>query len=141
AELHEGSKRDVDALLRKIDALAAQLALSAALAESVKLAEQGKVAEALAALDRAGEVAQADPRAGRQRVLLLLRLERFDEADAVVARLEASGDSRARETVERYPELRFRFQLSLANRLIRSGKPPRELLAAMKPATPEQALE
>ncbi len=144
AELHEGSKRDAEAVLRKIEALSAQLALAAALSESAKLAEQGKMAEALATLDRAGEAALADRRADRQRVVLLLRLERFAEADAGVAKLRAGDASRARDLVERYPELRFRSQLSVANRLIRGGGDAtraRTLLGEMRPATPEQTLE
>jgi tetratricopeptide (TPR) repeat protein len=143
AELHEGSKRDAEALLRKIEALEGQLALAAALSESAKLAERGQIAEALATLDRADAGKLSDPRADRQRVVLLLRLERFAEADAVVEKLRAGDDSRARELLERYPELRFRAQLSVANRLIRGGDAARArvLLDEMKPATPDQALE
>ena len=87
--------------------------------------------------------ALSDPRVERQRVLLLLRLERFDEADAIVERLRGHDDARAREMVDRYPELRFRFQLSVANRLVRGGDgaAARALLGAMQPATPEQTLE
>jgi tetratricopeptide (TPR) repeat protein len=142
-ELHEGSKRDAEILTRKIEALEAQLALAAALSESAKLAEQGKVAEALATLDRADAGAISDPRADRQRVVLLLRLERFADADAVVDKLRLGDDSRARELLERYPELRFRAQLAVANRLIRGNdaKRARDLLGEMRPATPDQALE
>lgn len=143
AELHEVSKRDAEAVLRKVEALSASLALAAALSESAKLAEQGKAAEAMEALDRAGAGAHTDPRAQRQRVILLLRLERFAEADAVVEKLRGGDDARALEMVERYPELLFRSQLSLANRLIRAGDGDRAraLLGEMKPATPEQSLE
>ncbi|MEP7121867.1 MAG: hypothetical protein ABJE95_13185 [Byssovorax sp.] len=142
-ELHEGSKRDAEALLRKIEALEAQLALAAALSESAKLAERGQVAEALATLDRADSGKLSDPRADRQRVILLLRLERFAEADAVVEKLRIGDDSRVRELLSRYPELRFRSQLSVSNRLIRGGdaEKARVLLDGMTPATPDQALE
>lgn len=143
AALHEPSKREAEALLRKMDALGAQLALAAAISASAQLAERGQVEEALATLNAAGEAAAIDPRACRQRALLLLRLSRFAEADAVVAALGAGDDARAREMVERYPELRFRFQLPVVNRLLREGDPraARALLDEMRPAGPEQLLE
>ena len=84
---HEPSRRKAEQVLRKAEALEQQAALAEVLARSGTLLRQGNFAEALAALDGAGE---AEPRVVRQRALLLLKLERFAEAEAAAETLRPS---------------------------------------------------
>jgi hypothetical protein len=52
---------------------------------------------------------------------LLLRLERFEQAEAAVAQLRASSAPLAREFLAAYPPLAFRQRLSAGCRLLRAG--------------------
>ena len=79
-EVDPDARQQVELLSQKIEALAAQEAVAVALTRSRRLLEQGRFDEALAALDAGGPDAEREPRIQRQRALLLLRLERFDES-------------------------------------------------------------
>lgn len=120
-------------LLQRLDLLDAQAAIANALGQSGALLREGKTEAALAALD-AGD--GADPRIVRQRALILLKLERFDAAEAAVAAIHGSTASVAREFLSAYPGLAFRQRIAVACRMIRAGIDV-EALAVLAAATPQ----
>ena len=142
-ELHEPSKKEAGVLLRRIDAFALELGFAEAIAESTRLERRGDFAAALAVLDGAGERAMSDARALRLRIMLLLRLDRFEDADAALATLKASGHASAKSLVDKYPELRFKYGLGAATRLLRANDIDRAntILVALKPTTPDGEIE
>jgi hypothetical protein len=115
---HEPSRRKAEQVLRKAEALEQQAALAEVLARSGTLLRQGNFAEALAALDGAGE---AEPRVVRQRALLLLKLERFAEAEAAAETLRPSTSPVAREFLATFPTLACRQRVAAASRMLRAG--------------------
>ncbi len=137
---HEPSRRLAELILRKADVLEEQTALALALARSGDLLRQGNFPLALAALDGAGA---AEPRVVRQRALLLLKLERFAEAEAAGESLRGSPSSVAREFLESFPALVFRQRIAAASRLLRAGESAAalEILAAAVPTNGDEAVE
>jgi tetratricopeptide (TPR) repeat protein len=140
---HEPSRRKAELILRKAEALEQQAALAEILARSGSLLREGRFAEALAALDAAGEAGAAEPRVARQRALLLLRLEKFEEAQAVADTLARSTSPVAREFLARFPTLAFRQRIAAASRMLRAGDSASALaiLEAAEPGDAEQAVE
>lgn len=129
----------LDQLAQRLDALDEQTVIADTLAKSGELLRAGKIEDALAALDGAA----AEPRILRQRALLLLKLERFDEADAAAAEVRGSTTPVAREFQSAYPGLAFRQRVAAATRLIRAGSDAdaMKLLGAAKPASDEEKVE
>jgi hypothetical protein len=143
ARIDEGSARDAAALGRRLDELEEQLALAAALDDSAKRAAAGDHAGALARLEGLGQASDRNARVLRQRAIVLLRLERFDEADLAVGRLAELPEAIAREFAGRYPALRFRQRIAAASALIRARDfaAARAALDAAVPGAPEQEVE
>jgi hypothetical protein len=143
ASAHEPSRRKAETILRKAEALEQQAALADILARSGALLRQGQFAEALAVLDAAGKAGEAEPRVARQRALLLLRLERFDEARATADALRRSTSPVAREFLANFPSLAFRQRIASASRMLRAGDSAGaiSLLEVAEPADTEQAVE
>lgn len=74
---------------------------------------------------------------------MFLRLERYAEADAEIAKLSQLPEPLAREFTARYPGLKFRQQIAAASAFVR-GKDfakARTLLADLRPAAPDQEVE
>lgn len=142
-ELHEPSRKEAAVLLRRIDAFSLELGFAEAIAESTRLERRGDVAAALAVLDGAGERAMTDARALRLRVMLLLRLDRFEDADRTLEIVKAGGHASARSLVDKYPELRFKYGLGAATKLLRANDLDRaqSILVALKPTTPDGDIE
>jgi hypothetical protein len=143
ATAHEPSRRKAETILRKAEALEQQAALAEVLARSGALLRQGRFDESLAALDAAGETGEAEPRVARQRALLLLKLERFDEASSVVDALRRSTSPVAREFLASFPSLACRQRIAAASRMLRAGDSAGALalLEAAEPGDAEQAAE
>ncbi len=143
ARVHEPSVREADNLARKLDDLDEQLAMAAALDESTKRAAAGDHAGALALLADLGPAGEKSARVLRQRVIMLLRLERYTEADEEIAKLAQLPEPLAREFTARYPGLKFRQQIAAASAFVRAKDfaKARTLLADLKPAAPDQEVE
>ena len=142
-ELHEASRNEAAVLLRRIDAFMAELGFADSVAEATRLERRGELLPALSVLDVAGERAKSDPRALRLRIMLLLRLDRFEEADQSLAILEASGHASARSLVDKYPDLRFKFAHGAATRMLRANDldAAHAILVALRPTTPDAEME
>jgi hypothetical protein len=143
AKVHEPSVREADNLVRKLDDLDEQLAMAAALDESTKRAAAGDHTGALALLADLGAAGEKSARVLRQRVIMFLRLERYPEADAEIAKLAQLPEPLAREFSARYPGLKFRQQIAAASGFVRNKDyaKARALLAALVPAAPDQEVE
>ena len=143
AKVHEPSAREAAALIRKLDDLDEQLAMASSLEQSTKRASAGDIAGALEMLGDLGPAGDKSARVLRQRAILLLKLERFAEADAEVAKLAVLPEPLAREFAGRYPGLLFRQRIATASALVRTKDfaRARELLAACVPAAPDQEVE
>ncbi len=120
-ELHLSTGKEAEALLRKVEVFEAQLATAKAFAESGRLFRERKWGEALSVLEQLGEAGQLEPRILQQRIMLLLKLERFDEADALFERLAAGNEPIGAELAERYPSLSFQHRMAAISRLLRAG--------------------
>lgn len=142
-EVHEPREKEAAALLRKIDALLEHVRLVEVIGEATRLLREGSAEAALGALDATQATAGADPRWLRLRAVVLLRLERFAEADAAVAALAGSRDPGARELCEQYPEMRFRVCMGAVNRALRARDTDaaERLLSGARAEGPEQELE
>jgi hypothetical protein len=129
----------LDQLAQRLAALEEQAVIADTLARSGELLRAGKIPEALAAL----EGAPNEPRIVRQRALLLLKLERFDEADATAAAVRGSTTPVAREFQSAYPGLAFRQRVATACRLIRAGSDAdaMKVLGGCRPASDEEKVE
>jgi hypothetical protein len=121
-ETHELSRRKAELILRRADALEERAALAGVLGRSGTLLRQGDFAAALRELDLAGPAAALEPRFVRQRALLLLKLERFNEAETAAAVLAGSTSPIAAEFLESLPSLVFRGQITAACRMLRDGE-------------------
>lgn len=142
-KVHEPSARDAAALVRKLDDLDEQLALAAALDESTKRAAAGDFTGALAKLGDLGSAGDKSARVLRQRAIVLLRLERFPDADAAIEKLALLPEPLAREFAGRYPSLKFRQQIASASASVRAKDfaTARALLVTLVPAAPDQEVE
>jgi len=156
-ELAPAAASSAATLAAKIASLDDQVASARVQGDAARLMEQGKWAEALTLLDtgkaggaRAGAGAGAgdrdrdrEPRVEAQRALLLLKLERFAEADLAADRATAGSDAAARELAARYPDLACKARLGAATRLLRAkdARGASAVLAGAAPRDPEQQLE
>jgi tetratricopeptide (TPR) repeat protein len=131
--------RQVEMLENKIAALGEQEATASALVASGELLRQGRHQEALEALD--GPALEREPRAQRQRAMLLLVLERFDEAEAIAEQLARVPTSA--EFVASFPRQAFRQRMVAAARLIRAGSEDKasRILDGAAAKTPEEVVE
>jgi tetratricopeptide (TPR) repeat protein len=142
-DLHEPSTKDAESLLRKIEALREQIRVAEAVNDASRLLREGAPGAALTALEKARAAGEGEPRWLRLRVVLLLRLDRFAEADAAATELAKSRDPLAQELVEQYPGIRFRHRLGAVNRLLRAGDTASAdaILADTGAEGPEQQLD
>jgi len=143
AKVHEPSAREAAGLVRKLDDLDEQLGLAAALEQSTKRAAAGDTTGALDQLGDLGTAGDRSARVLRQRAILLLKLDRFDDADAEIAKLAQLPEPLAREFAGRYPGLLFRQKIASASALIR-GKDftaANALLDGAAPTAPDQEVE
>lgn len=142
---HPPSAKEAASLLQKVAALEAELQLAAHIAASSTLLREGKMTEALAALDDdvVGDGGKRDARVLRQRLLLLLRLGRFVDADAACAALKDVDDAVAREAVARYPSVRFKHAVAVAQKHIRNGElaEAKTLLSTTTPSDDDERVE
>jgi tetratricopeptide (TPR) repeat protein len=139
-ERDEPGRKGLEVLLRKVELVERQAAIISALAESLALARDGQDVEALAALDRVGPSGSADPRVLRQKALLLLKLERFDEAVDAAEPLLTSASPVAREFSSSFTALVFRRRMSVGCCQIRAGN-PEEALRVLEPAVAYSSAE
>jgi hypothetical protein len=139
----EPSRRAAEAILLKAKSLVDQAKTIAALAESGRLLRSGDCESALLALDAAGESSKTEPRVLRQKGLLLLKFERFDEADGIASSLRNSPSEAARQFVSSYPALNFRQRMATGNRFLREGNDDeaRRVLARAEPPDTAGAIE
>lgn len=98
---------------------------------------------ALGALSDLGPAGERSARVLRQRAILLLKLDRFPEADAEIAKLAQLPEPLAREFAARYPGLVFRQRIASASGLVRTKEfaRARELLAGTVAVAPDQEVE
>jgi len=119
--LDPAARREAEAVLQRVEALEVLAVCLESLNRSNERLRAGQIDEALAVLDEAGPAGTGDPRVLRQRALLLLRLERFDEADETAAALDKQTGPAAREFSERYPGLALKGRLGASARRLRLG--------------------
>ncbi len=143
AKIHEPSAREAAGLVRKLDDLDEQLGLAAALDQSTKRAAAGDAAGALEQLGDLGTAGDRSARVLRQRAILLLKLDRFSDADSEIAKLAQLPEPLAREFAGRYPGLLFRQKIASASALIRTKEFERanEILDGAAPTAPDQEVE
>jgi|GEM_PF-3569682 len=120
-ELYEPSAKDAQSTLHKANALEVQLALATALRQAAELQQARRSADALAKLDEVEGTGKDDVRWLRLRAVALLHLERFDEADRVVAKLGTSREPIAQELCADYPALAFKWRITAATRFVREN--------------------
>jgi len=135
--------RDVQALLRKLDDLSAQLATADVLERANARSAAGDFAGALDLLREVGPSGDGNPRIVRQRALVLLQLEHYEAADLEVQRLGEIVDAVAREFVARYPKLRLNRRIAAATARLRTRDVAgaRAMLEDAEPADAGQAIE
>lgn len=143
AKVHEPSAREATGLIRKLDDLDEQLGLAAALEQSTKRASAGDTVGALEVLGDLGPAGDRSARVLRQRAILLLKLDRFDDSDAEIGKLAQLPEPLAREFAGRYPGLVFRQRIASASALVRGKEFARAklLLEACVPAAADQEVE
>jgi hypothetical protein len=119
---HPGSRRKAEQILRKAEALQVQSMLAETLIRSGAQLREGNYLGALSTLEAVGPEGASEPRIVRQRALLLLKLERFADAEVSVDALRASSSPVARDFLDSFPALASRQRIAAASRLLRSGE-------------------
>jgi hypothetical protein len=142
-ERKPASRRESAAVLLRVEALEEQAACFDALNRSNQRLREAKVDEALDALDDAGPAGRDNPLLLRQRALILLRQERFEEADAVAAALGAQSGPVASGFSEQYPGLALKGRLGASTRRLRLGdiEGAWDVLQGVQPRDQTEAVE
>jgi tetratricopeptide (TPR) repeat protein len=118
-ELHPPSRQQAQALCERIRTLKHQLAVTEALNATGRLLTERRFEEVLAMIERLEPPVAGEPRFLRLRVLALLGLGRFDEADRLMA--DADAATGLREFVSGYSSLVFRQRLTAAHRFLQDA--------------------
>lgn len=135
AAAHPASARAATALAERTRTLKRQIVAVEALNHAGRLVQERRFDEVLAYLDQLESAIAAEPRMLRLRVLALLGLRRFDNADTVIEQIGEGGSAEVREFVKQYPALSFRQRISAAQQFLRDLK-PRESESVLRGATP-----
>ena len=136
------SKQKFEDILRRLNTLDEQSEIVSLLAKSGEYLRHGQLADALNVLEVESSTA-GDSRILRQRTLILLKLERFEEADRVVAEICKLDTPVKSELVSTYPRLVFHQRIAASARLIRTGLEAEalEMLAGATPTSSEEKVE
>jgi tetratricopeptide (TPR) repeat protein len=134
AATHPASARGASALAERTRTLKRQIAAVEALNHAAQLVRERRFDEVLAYLDKLDLAIASEPRLLRLRVLALLALRRFDDADAVIEQIGEGGSVEVREFVEQYPALSFRQRIAAAQQFLRDLK-PQEAESVLRSAT------
>ena len=142
-DVHPFSTRQAQTLRARILILKRQLAAADALNHSGKLINERRFDDALSFLDAQDPDVLGQPRLQRIRVLALMGLHRFDEADKVVAGIGDAGGSDIREFVANYASLVCRQRIAKAQRLLKESRPfdATTVLLGAKPTTHKEAAD
>lgn len=132
-ELHPPSRQQAQTLCDRLRTLKHRLAVIEALNAAGQLLTGRRFEEVLAMIGRLDHAVAGEPRFLRLRVLALLGLCRFDEADLLMADADASGG--LRDFVSGYPSLAFRQRLTAAHRLLQDAN-AEDAAALLDGATP-----
>lgn len=121
-EVHPPSREAAQALQERIEFLIRQIRAAEALNSAGALLTARKFEEVLAFLTTLDADVIDEPRFLRVRVLALLGMERFEEAEALVKIADPERFASVRDFVKDYPQLVFRHRLATAHRLLSQGK-------------------
>lgn len=132
-EMHPPSRQQAQALRERIRTLKHQLAVTKALNATGHLLTERRFEEVLAMIKRLDQSVADEPRFLRLRVLALLGLGRFDEADLMMTGAVAGAG--LRDFVSGYPSLVFRQRLTAAHRFLQDVNVD-DAAAVLEGATP-----
>jgi tetratricopeptide (TPR) repeat protein len=118
-ELHPPSRQQAQALCERIRTLKHQFAVTEALNATGRLLTERRFEEVLATIERLELPVAGEPRFLRLRVLALLGMGQFDEADRLMA--DADAATGLRDFVSGYPSLVFRQRLTTAHRFLQDA--------------------
>jgi hypothetical protein len=134
-QMHPPSMGQAKALVDRTRVLKRQIAASQALVKAGQLLGERQFEATLHYLNDLNAPLSLEPRFLRIRVLALFGLDRFDEADALIAQSGSGSSPEIREFIANYPSLAFRQRIAGAHRLLRDAK-PQEALAILHGAAP-----
>jgi hypothetical protein len=143
-EEHPPSRQQAQALCERVRTLQRQLALTEALNVAGRLLKERRFEEALAAAEDLDPSFAAEPRFMRLRVLALLGLNRFDEADLLMEQAtDGTAGAELREFVSGYPTLAFRQRMAAAQRLLHEAQAEKAaaVLAGARPTNDGEAAD
>jgi hypothetical protein len=118
-ELHPPSRQQAQALCERIRTLKHQFAVTEALNATGRLLTERRFEEVLAMIERLEMSVAGEPRFLRLRVLALLGIGHFDEADRLMS--DADAVAGLRDFVSAYPSLVFRQRLTTAHRFLQDA--------------------
>jgi hypothetical protein len=122
AEAHPPSRQQAQALCERIRTLQRQSLVADSLNAAGRLLTDRRFEAVIEMLDHLDSTIAREPRLMRLRVLALLGLCRFDEADAAVKEMSADAGSELRDFIADYPSLAFRQRLAAAHRFLHEAK-------------------
>jgi hypothetical protein len=142
-DVHAPSKERGEEILQQMDELKIQLDIANSLTLSGQYWQEGKFQESLRILDLLGEKGDHEPQVLQLRAKVLLKLEKFEQADQVVACLEAFDEPLLKTFIMGYPSLKFRYKISKVKCLLRKGKSSNalEILDTLRPVVVAEQLE
>jgi tetratricopeptide (TPR) repeat protein len=135
ANVHPPTARQAGALASRAETLKRQLVAVEAVNDVGRILSTRDFTAVIATLDALAPAIAAEPRLVRFRVLALLGLNRFDEADSAVEQIGEGGSAEIREFVSQYPGLSFKQRIGCAQRLLKDAN-PRDAMAALNGAVP-----
>jgi tetratricopeptide (TPR) repeat protein len=139
-EVHPPSLVPAQALGERLQTLKRQIALTDSLNQAGRLLTSRRFEDLLTLFEQLDPTIVCEPRFVRMRVLALLGLNRFVEADTLVKEAGESVISELRGFIADYPSLVFRQRLAIAHRFLREAKID-EAAEVLRSATPTTARE
>ena len=133
----------VSTIIERAEALRHQIAAAAALERIGAVLAERRFEDTLTSIAGLQPALIGEPRVERLRIIALLGLHRFGEADRAAAALEGLLSADMREFAASYPALAFRQRLAVAEDMLRAGKGEETLafLDGLEAPDPQRAAE
>ncbi|MEO1262697.1 MAG: hypothetical protein AAFZ15_28075 [Bacteroidota bacterium] len=136
----EERNRKIQSQIKEIEN---QQALAATIANISDLSEKGDFEKALLELDKLKGHQTSDALIDRQKITLLLKLNRFEEAESLLENLQENNGAAYQSFLNNYETLKFQQVAKYVQGLLRKGdhETALPLLNSVKPKTPAQKLD
>ena len=141
--IHPPSARAAQLLSERARMLRQQIAAVEALNDAGRLLADRRFDQLLVHCDKLDPAIAAEPRLIRMRVLALVGLDRFEQADAAIATIGENGTAEVRDFIASYPSLIFRRRIAVAQQCLKEANPQgaNDVLSGARTTNPKEQAE